>query len=418
MLLKSRPFLRILPVWGLFLFASHCFSATDTGRSEVAKVASAAAPFVPVINVDKTLMTNGGVLKVSGEAEAGKPVFIEVRTDRKVRTSFFDSKPDEKTGVRPYKLFMTHEMPAIYRIYMPKDKADQAKALKAEGSKWSFSKALKDTGAEIAYLSPPEIAIDAYQASLMASIVGSRGDQLPKLDAKENKKRSMQLMKARFRSPDKLLVPAVEVKPDGSFTAEIEIPKGSPPCRYYITAVTDPKVHSEPAIVGNEIGFPMVYFETAGTSINLLWPFALTFVVTTFGVLMGAGGGFMLNPLLLSLWPLPHTVVAGTVMPTVLFSQASGIYNYSKIKFISWKLGVTLGIAMLLGGFIGPKLTELISLDEFKFVFGWILVVLAALMAWQTTPGYLARNKKEQAILNEFKKRAEEVARTKKEKQS
>ena len=64
---------------------------------------------------------------------------------------------------------------------------------------------------------------------------------------------------------------------------------------------------------------------------------------------------------------------------------------------------------MVLGGFIGPKLTELITLDQFKFVFGWILLVLAALMFWQTTPGYIAKNKKEQAILKEFKKKAEEA---------
>jgi uncharacterized membrane protein YfcA len=97
-------------------------------------------------------------------------------------------------------------------------------------------------------------------------------------------------------------------------------------------------------------------------------------------------------------------------MPTVLFSQGSGIYNYSKIKFISWKLGIAVGVAMVLGAFIGPKLTELITLDQFKFIFGWILVVLAALMLWQTTPGYLAKNKKEQAILKEFQRRAAESA--------
>ena len=397
----------------VFVVMAFLASAVGLAASE-----AKGGPFVPVISIDKTMLEGGGTIKLTGEAEAGKPVYIEVRTDRLVRTSFFDAKVDEKTGVRPYKLYMTHEMPAIYRIYMSKDKAEQIKALKAEGKSWSFSKALKDTGAELAYLNPGKMGIEAYQASLMASIIGSRGDVLPKLDAKENKKRSMQLMKARFRSPDTLLVPSIDLKPDGSFTAEIQIPEGSPPCRYFITAITDKDVVSETLVAGNSISFPVVYFENAGTSINLIWPFLLTFAVTTFGVLMGAGGGFILNPLLLSIWPMPHTVVAGTVMPTVLFSQASGIYNYSKIKFISWKLGVTLGLAMLAGGFIGPKLTEMISLDEFKFVFGWILIVLAALMVWQTTPGYLARNKKEQAILAEFKKRAEAEARAKKEKQS
>jgi uncharacterized membrane protein YfcA len=128
---------------------------------------------------------------------------------------------------------------------------------------------------------------------------------------------------------------------------------------------------------------------------------------------MGAGGGFILNPILVTLFPLPHTIVAGTVMPTVLFAQATGIMNYNKVKFINWKLGVGIGSAMLIGGFIGPKLTEMITLDQFKFLFGWVLLVLAALMFWQTTPGYLANNKKEQAIMKEFKKRAEEAAKAK-----
>ena len=38
------------------------------------------------------------------------------------------------------------------------------------------------------------------------------------------------------------------------------------------------------------------------------------------------------------------------------------------------------------------------------------ILMLAALMLWQTTPGYLAKNKKEQAILKEYKKRAQEAA--------
>ena len=154
-----------------------------------------------------------------------------------------------------------------------------------------------------------------------------------------------------------------------------------------------------------------MYLNNAGTSMNLVYPFLLSLAVTIFGVLMGAGGGFILNPLLVTLFPLlPHTVVAGTVTPTVLFSQGSGIYNYSRINFISWKLGVGIGLAMLAGGFIGPKLTEMISLTQFTFAFGWILLILAALMLWQTTPGYLAKNKKEQAILKEYKKRAQEAA--------
>ncbi len=146
---------------------------------------------------------------------------------------------------------------------------------------------------------------------------------------------------------------------------------------------------------------------------GIIGPFLLSLVVCTFGVLIGAGGGFILTPLLLSIYGLPHTVVAGSVLPSVLFSQGTGIYNYSKIKFINWKLGISVGLAMLVGGFIGPKLTEIITLSQFKFLFGWVLIILAAIMYWQTTPGRVANNKKEQAILKEYKKRAQADAAAK-----
>jgi len=367
----------------------------------------------PTIQIDKTSLDNGGKISVTGTAPIGKPVYLEVWADEKVRASRFDSEVDKDTGKRPYILYMTDEMPAYYKIFTPKELKEAIDKTKKEGSKWSFSKALKDTGAEIAYSVPAKRKFDRYQATLMGSIVGSRGDLLPAMDEKENRKRSMQLVKARFRSVDKVLSADVQVNPDGTYKADITIREGLAPGKYNIAAVVDKNVKSQPATFENKISFPTLYMSNAGTSLNLIGPFLLTLAISIFGVLMGAGGGFILNPLLVSIWPLPHTVVAGTVMPTVLFSQGSGIYNYSKIKFINWKLGVSIGLAMLVGGFIGPKMTELITLDQYKFVFGWILVILAALMFWQTTPGYLAKNKKEQAILKEFKRKAEESAKTK-----
>jgi hypothetical protein len=371
------------------------------------------APAPVEIKLDKTSLQNGGIITVTGQVPAGKPVYLEVWSEEQVRASRFDSEVDKDTGKRPYILYMTNAMPAYYKIVVPATQKETLEKIKKEGAKWSYSQALKDLGADVAYSVPGKIKIDRYQATLMGSIVGSRGDLLPEMDDKENKRRSMQLVKARFRSPGKVFAPTVDVKPDGTFTAKVDIYAGAAPGKYMVRVVADKDVKSQPVAVENVVGFPNIYMSNAGTSINLLGPFFLTLAIAIFGVLMGAGGGFILNPLLVSIWPLPHTVVAGTVMPTVLFSQGSGIYNYSKIKFISWKLGIAIGIAMLAGGFIGPKLTELITLDQYKFVFGWILVILAVLMFWQTTPGYLEKNKKEQAILKEFKKRAEEAAKAK-----
>lgn len=374
---------------------------------------AATAPAKPTLSIDKTTLNNGGTITITGQAEPGKPVVIEVYNEHRVSGSFFDSKPD-KDGKIPYKLYLSKELPAFYMTLVPTTMQPVLDKFKKEGRGWSYSAALKETGGDLAYLNPGKGVVDAYQTSLLASVMGSRGEHLPKLDDKENVRRSMQIMKGRYRTVDKLIAASVEQKEDGSFSAKLKIPEGAPPDKYFITAVVDKNTRSETISFENQIAFPVVYMENAGTSLNVLIPFTLVFAIATFGVLMGAGGGFIINPVMLMLFPIPHNVVAGTVTPTVLFSQASGIFNYSKIKFINWKVGITLGIAMLAGGFIGPVFTQMITLDQFKFVFGWILFILAALMLWQTTPGYIAKNKKEQAILKEFQKRAEEAAKAKK----
>lgn len=423
-----------MPFWMVFFVFLFLMSAvstyaeepgtTDSGQAEPSAVAteppvpekasSSQTLSKPTVQIDKTSLENGGEIIVTGQAAAGKPVFLEVwAANKTVRANRFDNKKDPKTGEIPYVFYLTYDMPAYYKIFVPKTAQPELDVIKQEGDKWSYSKALEALGAGAAFSVPAKMSIERYKATIMASIIGSRGTLMPAMDAKENKKSSMQLVKSRFKSADKVLGADIEINPDGSYRAAIKIRTGLAPGKYKIMAVVDKDLRSEPVEFENKINFPLVYLSVAGTSQNIFWPFLLTLVVAIFGVLMGAGGGFILNPLLVSLFPLPHTVVAGTVMPTVLFSQASGIYNYSKIKFINWKLGFTIGAAMLLGGFIGPKLTELITLDQFKFAFGWILLVLAALMFWQTTPGYLSKNKKEQAILKEFKKRAEEAAKAK-----
>ncbi|HAS54366.1 MAG: permease [Nitrospirae bacterium GWC2_57_13] len=404
--------------WLLSAALLFSFVAMPAGVGVAAQNAPAQKPAgakagAVTVQIDKTELKNGGTIMITGKAPRGKPVFIEVFAERTVRASRFDADVDKETKKRPYIFYMTHEMPAYYKIFAPKDRKEAIDKEKKEGKKWSVSKVLKDTGADAVYSAPTKIKIDRYQATLVGSIIGSRGSIMPAMDDKDNARRSMQLLKARFRSLDKVLGAAVDVAPDGSFKAEVKIRSGLAPGKYTIVAAVDKATKSAPVTFENKISFPLLYLKNGGTSLNLIGPFLLTLAVAIFGVLMGAGGGFILNPLLVSIWPLPHTIVAGTVMPTVLFSQGSGIYNYSKIKFISWKLGVAIGLSMVVGGFIGPKMTELITLEQFKFVFGWILIILAGLMFWQTTPKYLATNKKEQAILKEFKRKAEESARKK-----
>lgn len=404
----NKKFLSILFIFFLSLMIiTSNITLAQSPQSQETKEEVVVKPEI-TIQIDKNKLTNGGTVFISGKAPEGKPVYIEVWTEEKVRAARLDSEVDKETGKRPYIFYMTDEMPAFYNLLLPKEFSDTLEAEKKQGRKWSVSALLRNTGATAVFEAPAQAKIDRYQTTLWASIVGSRGELLSPMDKAENKRRAMQLVKAKFRELDVVFKATVEVNPDGTYKAPIELPSNAPPGKYFVVAKVDKDIKSEALIFENSISFPSVYLGNAGRTVNMFFPFLLTAAITTFGVIMGAGGGFILNPILVMLG-LPHTVVAGTVMPTVLFSQGTGIYNYSRIKFINWKLGVTLGLAMLAGGFIGPKLTELITLEQYKFLFGWVLIILAALMFWQTTPKYLEKNKKEQAILKEFQRRAKEA---------
>lgn len=383
--------------------------AAGTVFAKVASAPPAKAPQPAVtVQIDKTDYQQEENVKITGTAPQGKPVFIEVASQKTVEVRRLDSKKDKETGKIPWIFYTSDDIPAYYVTLTPKETKDKIDALKAQKDDWSYSSALKDLGVEAEGLRSASAKVERRKTSIIAVITGSRGEIMDPLDNKGNLKAALPLYKTRFKSSGALLKPLVEVRPDGTFEASLKLPKGVADGSYTVTAFTD-KDSRASANFSAKLPSGTWYFERAGMAANIFGPFFLALVVTMLGVLMGAGGGFILTPLLLWIYGLPHAIVAGTVLPTVLFSQASGIYNYSKIKFINWKLGITMGIAMLAGGFIGPVLTQLISLSQFKNLFGIVLFILSGLMFWQTVPSQVAKNKHEQEILKKFKKQAEEA---------
>ena len=390
------------------VFLAACFASQAGAAPTPRKLAAPQPAPAPItVKIDKAEYNPEDTIRITGTAEKGRPVFIEVASEKTVEVRRLDSKPDKETGKIPWIFYTSHDIPAFYITLAPKDTQEKIEALKAQKDEWSYSGALKDLGIDPSGLRPAAAKVERRKTSIIAVITGSRGSLMEPLDDKGNLKGALPLYKARFRSPGKLLKPAIDVKPDGAFEASLKLPPGIADGAYTVTAFTD-KSDKAAAAITVQLPAGTWYFERAGMAMNIFGPFVLALVITMLGVLMGAGGGFILTPVLLWLYGLPHTIVAGTVLPTVLFSQASGIYNYNKINFISWKLGLTMGVAMLAGGFIGPVLTQLISLTQFKSLFGIVLFVLAGLMLWQTLPAQVAKNKQEQEILKHLKKQAEQ----------
>jgi len=394
----------------IVLILAFMLIASGTAFAQVEQPLIVEQPIETVtISLDKTVYRGGDTIKIEGKAPPGRPVYIEIASEARVQVARLDSRRDPDTGRIPWIFTRSRDIPALYMILMPKEVKEAYEMEAARGRDWSVSRILAMTGADTAYLTPGKGEVRRWQASVMATIIGSKGEVLAPFDERANRRASMPLMKARFRWPERMLSPTIEIKEDGTFRVEYKLPYNAPSGAYTVTAVVDKDIKSAPITFEHDLPFGKLYFARAGQSLNVLGPFLLAVAICTFGVIFGAGGGFILGPLLIVIYGIPHAIVAGTIFPTVLFSQSSGIYNYSRIKFINFKLGIGIGLAMLAGGFIGPLLTQFMTLEQFRFVFGWILLILAGIMVWQTTPGFLERNKRENAILKEFKKRAEDA---------
>lgn len=118
----------------------------------------------------------------------------------------------------------------------------------------------------------------------------------------------------------------------------------------------------------------------AFTSSTALLLVAIGFGVGTFGTLVGAGGGFILTPILLLLYPhdSPRTITAIS-LATVFFNASSGSIAYARQRRIDYRSGIVFGLATLPGAVGGALLTGAVSRRLFDTIMG---VVLAALAAW------------------------------------
>jgi hypothetical protein len=131
--MKQKNKTRTMAITALLVL---CGGNVAIGEEVTAAAQPEAVIAAPTIAIDKNEVNNGGTIKVSGQAPAGKPVFLEVwAADHAVRANRFDSEVDKETGKRPYIFYITEEMPAYYKIFAPKElqpKIDEAQDKREE----------------------------------------------------------------------------------------------------------------------------------------------------------------------------------------------------------------------------------------------------------------------------------------------
>jgi uncharacterized membrane protein YfcA len=104
----------------------------------------------------------------------------------------------------------------------------------------------------------------------------------------------------------------------------------------------------------------------------------LGFVIGAFGTLIGAGGGFLLVPALLFLYPTAKpSTITGISLAVVALSAVSGAFAYARKGRIDYRSGLAFATATLPGAVLGAIAVSHLDRGFFDALFGVVLVALA-----------------------------------------
>lgn len=111
---------------------------------------------------------------------------------------------------------------------------------------------------------------------------------------------------------------------------------------------------------------------------NIFLLILVGFSIGTLGTLIGAGGGFILVPLLILLNPefSPEAITAIS-MAVVACNAISGSIAYMSTKRVDYKAGIIFAICTIPGSILGVLTTEVIPRGVFDIIFGIVLLGLA-----------------------------------------
>jgi hypothetical protein len=114
------------------------------------------------------------------------------------------------------------------------------------------------------------------------------------------------------------------------------------------------------------------------TFMHVVWFLPIGFFIGTYGTLIGAGGGFILVPLLLLLYPNESpSLVTATSLSVVFVNSLSGSIAYARARRIGWKTGLLFALATIPGALAGSFIVKFIPRAVFGDAFGCLLILVS-----------------------------------------
>lgn len=118
---------------------------------------------------------------------------------------------------------------------------------------------------------------------------------------------------------------------------------------------------------------------------------ALGVFTGTYGVIIGAGGGFVLGPMLILIWRLEPALAVGTSLTVVFITAISGGLGYWRAKTVDYRSGVLFAIAALPGSVLGALAVTKASGAFIQVSFGILMAGISSYMAMRPGGRALAR---------------------------
>ncbi|MCJ7935405.1 MAG: sulfite exporter TauE/SafE family protein [Chryseobacterium sp.] len=92
--------------------------------------------------------------------------------------------------------------------------------------------------------------------------------------------------------------------------------------------------------------------------------------------LVGAGGGFMIIPALVSLLKIPMKMAIGTSLVIISLNSLIGFFSSVSTMNIEWSLLISITAIAVVGIMIGSQLSRKIDGKKLKPAFGWFILIM------------------------------------------
>jgi uncharacterized protein len=110
-----------------------------------------------------------------------------------------------------------------------------------------------------------------------------------------------------------------------------------------------------------------------------LWLVPLGFIVGVIGTLIGAGGGFVLVPILLLVYPHERPEILTAIsLAVVFFNAASGSVAYARMGRIDYRSAALFSAAAVPGAILGAMSTAAVPRRTFDAILGALMILGAA----------------------------------------